>query len=222
MPIRALEAGFFSSLFADQALADSSSNTVTPPQAGDNSQNINLLQANVSSLSVIQDKTSKDSSKTTDTSGADNSTGDQNAVSDNALVPATGPLGVSDGKDVPDPSVDQTSVYVVRKGDSISQIATMFGVSVNTILWANDMKKGDKLTEGDVLFILPVSGLEHTVTKGQTIQGIAKLYKVDVNDIVQANDITLDTQLAVGDTLIIPNAEKSCRVFYRSCARIQT
>ena len=118
-------------------------------------------------------------------------------------------MGVSDGKDTSDPSNNDTSVYVVRDGDSLSQIAAMFGVSVDTILWANDMKKGDTLTPGDVLLILPVSGLEHTVTKGQTLQDIAKLYKVDVNDIIQNNDITLDTPLAAGETLIIPNAEKS-------------
>ena len=56
-------------------------------------------------------------------------------------------MGVSDGTDVPDSSLDQTSVYVVRKGDNLSTIATLFGVSVDTILWANDMKKGDKLVE---------------------------------------------------------------------------
>jgi len=85
----------------------------------------------------------------------------------------------------------------------------MFGVSVDTILWANDMKKGDKLTPGDVLLILPVSGIEYTVKAKDSLQSIAKFYKVDVNDIIQNNDITLDTPLNVGDTLIIPNAEES-------------
>ncbi len=122
-----------------------------------------------------------------------------------ALVPAT---GLSGGQDVSASSGD-TSVYVVRPGDNIATIAKMFDVSVDTILWANDMKKGDKLTTGDVLLILPISGLEHTVTKGQTLQSIAKLYKVDVNDIIQNNDVTEDTKLAVGDTLIVPNASKS-------------
>ena len=133
----------------------------------------------------------------------------ENISENKALSPNVGPMGVSDGKDFPDPSAEDTSVYVVRKGDSISQIATMFGVSVDTILWANDLKKGEKLTEGDVLLILPISGLEHTVTKGQTLQSIAKLYKADVNDIIQSNDIALDTPLAVGDTLMIPNASKT-------------
>jgi murein DD-endopeptidase MepM/ murein hydrolase activator NlpD len=85
----------------------------------------------------------------------------------------------------------------------------MFGVSVNTILSANNMKKGDKLTPGDVLLILPISGIEYTVKSKDSIQSIAKFYKVDVSDIVQNNDITMDTPLVAGDTLIIPNVENS-------------
>jgi murein DD-endopeptidase MepM/ murein hydrolase activator NlpD len=69
------------------------------------------------------------------------------------------------------------------------------------------MKKGDKLVEGDVLLILPISGVEHTVTKGQTLQNIAKLYKVDAGDIASYNGIALDDKLTVGDTLMIPGAD---------------
>ena len=184
--MRAVEASFLSSLFGDQAIADSSSDTGDISQPISNSQNIALLQANVSSAVSSQDT---------------------NIVSDNAMVPATGPMGVSDGKNVTDPELLDTSVYVVRKGDSISQIAEMFGVSVNTILAANDMKKGDKLVEGDVLLILPISGIEHTVTKGQTLKSIANLYKVDVNDILIYNVIPEDGKIAVGDKLIIPGGE---------------
>ncbi len=71
------------------------------------------------------------------------------------------------------------------------------------------MKKGDKLVEGDVLLILPISGLEHIVTKGQTIQSIAKLYKADVSDILLYNGLSPDDKLAVGDKLMIPNGIKA-------------
>ena len=206
MPLSA-QAGFFSSVFGNDAFAqtNATSSTQSNKDIQENSQTMALLQANVSSASILQDKNNTDNTKNSTT----DNTNMTNIISDTSLLPATGPLGVSDSTDITDPSSLQTSVYVVRKGDSLTQIAQMFGISVDTILWANDMKKGDKLNEGDVLFILPVSGLEHTVTKGQTLQSIAKLYKVDVNDIIQDNDITLDTPLVVGDTLIIPNAEKS-------------
>ncbi|MBU0999232.1 peptidoglycan DD-metalloendopeptidase family protein [Patescibacteria group bacterium] len=201
MPTQAVEADLFSSLASiftsDQAYAETSFDIIKPFKISDNSQTIALLQANVSSTSFFEDKKDSDNSL------------NNNIVSGTSLLSATGPMGVSDGKDIPDLSKESTSVYVVRKGDSISQIALMFGVSIDTILWANDMKKGDKINPGDVLLILPYSGLEHIVTKGQTLQSIAKLYKVDVSDIVQNNDINLDSTLAIGDMLIIPNASKS-------------
>ena len=128
-------------------------------------------------------------------------------TSGNALQPATNHVLIPGEADAGDSSSDQVSVYVIRKGDSISQIADMFGVSTNTILWANDMKKGDKLIEGDTLVILPVNGVSHTVVKGDTLKKIAEKYKVDVSDITNYNGIDPDAQLTVGDELIIPDAE---------------
>lgn len=158
-----------------------------------------LLQANVSS--AILDKDTK--SKTAELDENEN----VSILSSNALLPATSIVSVS-GTDVEDHSLDQISVYVVRKGDSLAQIAKMFNVSVNTILSANDMKKGDKLKEGDTLLILPISGVEHTVTKGQTIQSIAKFYKVDAIDITSYNGIPENSKLVIGDELFIPGGDE--------------
>ncbi len=187
-----VEASFLSSLFGgDQALAANNTNSPMLAQAGNdspNSQNYSLaLQANVSSSM---------------TDGSDNT----NIVDNNAILPTTGSLA-SDSTGAGDTSPQDTSVYVVHSGDTIGQIAQMFGVSVNTILSANDMKKGDKLTEGQVLLILPVTGIQYTVTKGQTLQSIAKLYKVDPIDIASYNGLALDAKLTVGDQLLIPGAD---------------
>ena len=130
-----------------------------------------------------------------------------NIMSENALLPGANHVIIPGENDAGDSSSDQMSIYVIRKDDSISQIADMFGVSTNTILWANDMKKGDKLVEGETLIILPVSGLKHTVLKGQTLKGIAKKYNVDISDVASFNGIAEDTELALGDELIIPDAE---------------
>jgi len=192
------EAGFFSSIFGDAVYAQ-----VDPAdsiQSNKNSQTMELLQANVSSASLFQDKSKKKEDVIDQNM-------EVNIISNSALLAIGGPMGVYDGTEVIDSSSLETSVYVVRKGDSISAIANMFGVSVNTILAANDMKKGDKLIEGDVLFILPISGLEHTVTKGQTLKSIAKLYKVDAIDIAFYNGLAQDAKLAIGDELMIPGGE---------------
>ncbi len=102
------------------------------------------------------------------------------------------------------PSSDQISVYVVRKGDTVSSIAKMYDVTPNTIKWANDIKGAVK--EGDVLTILPVSGIKYTVKKGDTLASVVKKYKADATEVQQFNDLT-DGDLTVGDVIIIPDAE---------------
>lgn len=100
---------------------------------------------------------------------------------------------------------DQISVYVVRKGDTLSAIAKMFGVSANTVLWANDIPRGGSIKVGQKLVILPVSGVQHTIKKGDTVAKVAVLYKADSSEIRALNDLEEDEKLTVGDMLIIPN-----------------
>ncbi len=126
-------------------------------------------------------------------------------TSGSALVPSTGSMGANPAEAEDLVEVDQISVYVIRKNDSLSEIAKMFNVSPNTIMWANDIKKGDKLVEGETLIILPISGVKHTVLKGQTLKGIALKYKADIGDIASFNSISEDAVLTAGDELIIPN-----------------
>ncbi|MES3005672.1 MAG: peptidoglycan DD-metalloendopeptidase family protein [Patescibacteria group bacterium] len=106
------------------------------------------------------------------------------------------------------PSSDQISLYTVHKGDTLQQIAQMFGVTSNTILWANDLKKGQAIVPGQVLVILPISGIRYVVKKGDTLKGIAKAFKGDADDISRYNGLD-DSSLAVGDEIIIPNGESS-------------
>jgi murein DD-endopeptidase MepM/ murein hydrolase activator NlpD len=100
---------------------------------------------------------------------------------------------------------DTINVYEVKKGDSLSDVATIYGVTRNTIIWANDIK-GGKIKEGDTLIILPISGVKHTIKKGDTVKSIAKKYKADANDILEFNSITEDS-LALGEEIIIPDGQ---------------
>lgn len=100
----------------------------------------------------------------------------------------------------------QISVYVVHKGDTLPMVAKMFEVSANTIKWANDLK-GNTISEGQELVILPISGVKHTVKKGDTIKSIATKYKADLDEIVDFNDVSVDSALAVGTVVIVPDGE---------------
>ena len=126
-----------------------------------------------------------------------------------ALLPDAGPSGTQVEVDEnPTLISGQVSTYIVRKGDTISSIAKMFDVSTGTILSANDLKRGETISVGQKLIILPISGIQYTVKKGDTIYSVSKKYKVDVGEIVGFNGFSSsEDALAVGEVIIIPFAE---------------
>ena len=88
--------------------------------------------------------------------------GDIFVSGDGALVPDTGPLGGADSPHKKE-STGEISTYIVREGDTLGQIADMFGVSKKTVLWANDIKNPTTIRPGDTLVILPITGVRHIV-----------------------------------------------------------
>lgn len=103
---------------------------------------------------------------------------------------------------------DQVESYIVKEGDTLMRVADKYGVSIDTIKWANDLKR-DSLSIGQTLKIPPVTGIVHKVREGETVQSIAKKYKTESQKIVNFpfNDFAdLDTfALNVGQTLIVPD-----------------
>lgn len=167
-----------------------SSNQEPRPLVVSNSQTIALLQAPVNSDPVLLAKGG----------------GDITIVNGTALLPESGPNGsLADVETSANPN-GHISVYIVREGDTLSQIAKMFGVTTNTIAWNNDIQKG-VIRPGQTLIILPITGVSHTVKKGDTIENIAKLYKADAGEIRQYNEITASAALAVGSVIVVPDGE---------------
>ena len=132
--------------------------------------------------------------------------GDITIVGGTSLLPETGPSGsLADIENTP--TSDQISVYVVREGDSLSQIAKMFNVTTNTIVWANDITNGAIIHEGQTLIILPVSGIKHTITAGETVKAITLKYKGDYSEVLAYNGLTLESVVNVGDVIFVPGGE---------------
>jgi murein DD-endopeptidase MepM/ murein hydrolase activator NlpD len=94
--------------------------------------------------------------------------------------------------------------YSVLPGDTFESIAQNFNISLNTILWSNNLTKNSTLKVGQTLIILPVSGLLHIVKSGDTISDIAKTYKAKVDDIVSYNNFNNENDIFIGDILIVP------------------
>lgn len=134
-----------------------------------------------------------------------------------ALMAAAGPDGTipnsgngSDAPQAPDASnTGSISVYTVKDGDSISGIASHFGVSVSTILWANDLTIHSTIKPGMTLNILPVSGIQHTVQSGETLSSIAAKFHASAAEIATFNGLDANATVVVGSTLIIPGGEEA-------------
>jgi LysM repeat protein len=180
-------AGVFSFLIGETN--EKVSAKVIDGSSSSNSQNMLVLQA-----SVNRDP------------NPNKSTGEGPLMSRNALVAEIGPSGTASDVDQ-EATNTQISLYVVHEGDTLMKIANMFKVSVNTIMWANDLDRGEELKEGQKLIILPISGIKYTVKKGDTIRGIVSKYQSDLNEVLQFNGLTLSSMISPGDVIVIPDAE---------------
>lgn len=101
--------------------------------------------------------------------------------------------------------------YKVQPGDTPSSIATSFGISTYTVLWANNLRVGDYIKPRQELEILPVTGIKHIIKPGDSISNIAKEYKADEEEVIVFNDFPADGSLperSEGKVLIIPNGQK--------------
>ncbi len=123
-------------------------------------------------------------------------------VNEGALV-SSGPVG-ADVISTSKTSAGEISVYTVRKNDTLSHIAEMYGVTANTILWANDLTRASSIREGQTLIILPIAGVRHTVKRGDTINSLAKNYDGDAAEILAYNELSPDDGLVVGSVIVVP------------------
>ncbi len=103
-----------------------------------------------------------------------------------------------------DPTSDRRSLitYVAKSGDTVDKVADAYGVSKQTIKWANDLTT-DALDKNKKIVIPPVDGVIHVVEKGDTIEKLAKKYKASEERIVAFNDLEL-AGLKPGAKIIVP------------------
>src|SRR3989338_8717519 len=97
--------------------------------------------------------------------------------------------------------------YTVQPGDTASSIADFFGITTETLLWANNLKETSVIKPGDELTVLPISGVLHKVKSGQTVKWIADYYKAEIEDIMAFNDLPADGRIEVGEKLVVPGGE---------------
>ena len=97
------------------------------------------------------------------------------------------------------------TVHAVQPGDTVQSVATKYGVSADTVKWANNLTN-DTLTPGTNLEVLPRTGIAYTVKDGDTIEKIVEKYKGDLSVVTTYNDLEI-TGVTTGLKIIIPNGE---------------
>ena len=120
------------------------------------------------------------------------------AMVDGSLIkPITANSAVSDIS-------SQVTTYTVRSGDTLSGIASRFGVSLMTIWWANHLTSADTLRIGQKLQIPPVNGVLYTVKSGDSVTSIARTYHASAAEIRSYNNLTGDT-VVIGQEIMVPD-----------------
>jgi len=99
--------------------------------------------------------------------------------------------------------------YTVQPGDSVSTVAGRFGISVNTVLWENNLSFYSLIKPGQVLKILPVSGLSYTIKTGDSLDKIAKKYQGQLEEIIEFNKLASASDIQTGQMIIIPGGVKA-------------
>ncbi|HZY43531.1 MAG TPA: LysM peptidoglycan-binding domain-containing M23 family metallopeptidase [Anaerolineae bacterium] len=110
-------------------------------------------------------------------------------------------------------------VYMVQSNDTLSQIAYLYGLKPETVLWANtDILHDDPhyLTPGMELKIPPVDGIIYTVKAGDTVDDIAKKFKTSADAIytdgVLWNQLKPGQLPVVGSVLIVPGGSRDFQI----------
>ncbi len=96
--------------------------------------------------------------------------------------------------------------YVSQPGDTLSGVATKFGISTDSVAWSNGLTEGATLAAGKSLVIPPVNGIVYTVQSGDTPSSLASKYRSNESKIVAYNDAEF-TGLSVGEQIIIPDGQ---------------
>ncbi|MDD3035404.1 MAG: LysM peptidoglycan-binding domain-containing protein [Candidatus Saccharimonadaceae bacterium] len=95
-------------------------------------------------------------------------------------------------------------IYTVKDGDTMDSIASRYGITKQTIKWANNMTT-ETVKAGETLKVLPVDGVLYTVKNGDTTESIADKYGADKTRIIVYNDLEV-SGLQTNTEIILPNA----------------
>lgn len=111
----------------------------------------------------------------------------------------------------------ETINYTIRRGDTLSKIATRYGTTVQELVQLNQISNPNLIFPGQVIRVLTnstINGSEtratgsitYTVRRGNTLSQIARAYGVAVQHIVELNNISNPNLIYPGQKLRITDS----------------
>lgn len=110
----------------------------------------------------------------------------------------------ADSKIVDSKTIPKKKVYIVQKGDTLSEIAQNNGMGLSILLANNPGVSANNLKVGQRLNVLTGNGIFYKVEKGDSLNKIAELFKVDAEEIKKINGLT-SNMVQLGEILYISN-----------------
>lgn len=102
-------------------------------------------------------------------------------------------------------SPKKTAMYKVKKGDTLSGIASSFGTTVSALQRANHIKDADLIYPGQIINVTGKASKSemqyHTVKRGDTVSELAQHYGSPQKSIIQWNHLSNADQIFVGQEL---------------------
>lgn len=98
-------------------------------------------------------------------------------------------------------------IYVIKKGDTLSQIADRYGTTVDSLVNANELDAPNQLVVGQAL-VIPIIGQFYFVKPGDSLYSIAQNFNITYQELAQVNNFPVGNLLPVGLRLYIPEQPK--------------
>ncbi|HZS02296.1 MAG TPA: LysM peptidoglycan-binding domain-containing protein [Chloroflexota bacterium] len=80
--------------------------------------------------------------------------------------------------------------HTVAEGESLQDVAEQYGLTVDTLRWANGLGDLDPIVVGQELLILPTDGVLHYLASGETARQVALYYGADPDAVAAYNGVS--------------------------------